>query len=170
MADPLKIQIGFSRSSGLISSLIAWATRSQVSHAFVVIDHNVLGPLVFQSNSRGPTLTTLAEFKSQHTIVDMVDPVIDLTDALTICINNTIGESYDYTGVLGMAIVLIGRWLHTQWKNIFHDKNHQFCSELIVWLLQLANYPGADKLIADETTPEDLLEFLKPSGRPPRHF
>lgn len=71
-----------------------------------------------------------------------------------------LGQRYDYTGLFGMAVVELGRFLKHKWRNPFASGHTMFCSESVTRVLQDAGYPNASVLVPNETDPEMLRKFL----------
>ena len=88
-------------------------------------------------------------------------PPVDIPPEVVRAVDRWIGEvGYDYEGLLGNAVAKIANWCRLKVRSVAHAPRSMFCSEAIVRVLQLANYPGAEKLVPWKVTPEDLLEFL----------
>jgi hypothetical protein len=158
------VHIGFSYKKGNpLSWLIRKVTGSTCSHAWVLIDDPYFGvPVVLQASLEGFTLTTYARFQADNTVVDVVTPVIPLDAALHQAWQ-ALGEKYDYTGLLGMAWVLLGRALRRTWKNPLSHADEMFCSEAIVeQLLIPAGYPQVATLggLPQDVSPQVLRTFL----------
>ena len=89
--------------------------------------------------------------------------MVELPEALTPDLGyalEMVGERYDYSGLLGMVWVMIGRMLHRKWNNPTNSRKALFCSEMVVLLLQKSDYPNAGVLEPRNTTPHDIMKFL----------
>jgi hypothetical protein len=155
----LTIRVGFSASGALISRIIRFFTHARVSHTFLIVDDPLLGIVVIEAAWAGYRVTTFKRFQAKNTIVQIVTPTCSLAVGLHDAAED-LGERYDFAGLFGMVFVLLGRWLHRQWKNPLASPRALFCSEINTIVLQKSGYPDANTLIARDTSPQDLLEFL----------
>jgi len=156
------ISIGFSTSNHLLSKAIRKLTASRVSHAFLIFDDTALGGrLIAEASLGGFRLVTAEHFARDNVIVQEIAPQIPLERGLHDAYDWLGVKRYNYLGLLGNLLVLLGRRLRRSWHNPFHGHKSLFCSEAIVRILQESKYPGSDQLIPWDTTPQDLLEFLK---------
>lgn len=156
------LRIGFSTSTGWISKIIRWFTKSKFSHAFVLIDNEpMLGPCVFQSDSGGIQIITQKAFDFEHNPLQKVyQPTMDLFPAIRECAD-LLREEYDYAGLLGM--VWVEFWWHVfkaRVKNPLHNANEFFCSAFVVKVIQVAKWPGAETLDPGSTDAQMLADFL----------
>ncbi len=155
------VKIGFSDTPEVISKIVERVIGAKFSHAYFVIFTTELGTLVYQADASGPSLTSMAEFRKSHTIVYELTPAIDLSQAVSDSISKYIGDGYDYTGDIGTLLEDVGAG--KRWADDFHRPGCENCSALVVRTMQLARdpvYPGADKLVAVETDPKQLFDFL----------
>lgn len=158
----MEVQVGFSTSGDLISRVIRFFTKATVSHTFLVIHSPLLlENMVIEAAWAGFRMTTMSRFKTKNTVVALMEPVVPLDRGLKRAVS-WLGESYDYTGLFGMAyVIMLGRWLRRKVKNPGHNPHAVFCSEAVAMVLQESRYPGADELNPSETTPGDLYEFMR---------
>lgn len=156
------IKIGFSASDSLISRAIRWFTRSQASHAFLVVEGGFFGvTVVMEATNGGFRIVPFEHYVNEHTrLVRLVEPRTSLDEGVRRAAL-WLGEHYDYGGLFGMAIVMVGRWLRRKWRNPWQNARAMFCSEAVVYVLQASGYEGADRLSPSETSPEDLMTFLE---------
>lgn len=154
----MQVKIGFSATNEIVSKMIEGVIRAQFSHCYLVLFTEELGTLVYQASSSGPGLTSMSEFRKSHTIVYELTPKVDLSQAVTDSIRIYIGDGYDYTGDVGALLEDLGAG--KKWADEFHHDGCENCSALVVKTLQLAGYPGADKLVAAETDPKQLFDFV----------
>ena len=157
----MKVKVGFSTSNSLVSRIIRWATGSKVSHTWLLLEDMVDGvSMVMQATGQGFQLITYERFLKGSTVVDVIDPKqpidVGVKDAL-----QWLGEPYDTVGLVGMAWVELGRLFKRNWRNWLHSSSAMWCSESCIYVMQAAKYPGADKLVPSQVSPEDLLEFMK---------
>lgn len=152
------ISIAFStQPRNLLSRLVRWFTKSKTSHAFIIFE--AMGRAwILESGVKGVVVLPLDKFRDQMVAVV---PVPDLTDEeLSKVMDEYLGRDYDFTGLFGMTFNYIGRWLKAKWRNPWNNSRAMFCSELCVKALQESGFPGADQLVAADTSPQDLLDFL----------
>jgi hypothetical protein len=165
MADPTPIaddRIGFSHASGLVSRAIRWITGSRASHAFVVYyDTDFQQDMVLEAVGAGFRIQSLDTFKKENEIVRLYQPQHSLTAGYPE-VAHWLGERYDFGGLLGMAWVMIGRWLKRNWRNPWASSRSLFCSEAVVRVLLAARYPRLPAAFGqpDRVTPEDLLRWV----------
>jgi hypothetical protein len=153
------IYVGFSASDSWLSRLIRWMTGSEVSHAFVGFDW-LDTEWVLEADRVGVRVIPFDQFAAENHIVDMI-PVADSLDAIRPALLK-LGRRYDYGGLFGSVIVLVGRWLRLKWHNPLQNGRALFCSELVVEdVLKPMGWPGAAELSAGDTNPADLRRFLR---------
>lgn len=152
------IHVGFSTTNQLISRIIRWFTKATVSHCFFVFDLFGKG-WVLQSDFFGVVILPLEKFQKSNTIIALA-PIPELGEDDLARAMQELGGAYDFGGLLGGIFPIIGSWFKRKWKNPWENPSALFCSEFIVVSLQEASFPGADQLVASETTPEDLKDFL----------
>jgi len=154
------VKVGFSTSRRLVSRLIRWATRSKISHTWLVVSDSFLGiDMVLQATMGGFQLVTYAAFEKEHKII----AVLDLKYPVDSGVKQSaqwLGFRYDYTGLFGSAFVVFGRWFRRKWRNPLNDAQALFCSEAVVRVLQASGYPGSEALDPSAVTPQDLFDFL----------
>lgn len=156
------VLIGFSTSTNPISRIIRFFTGSKASHCWILIQDAFAGQdMIMEATEGGFRLVPYVGYNVGHVIVDIVTPVIPLDEGVEKAVS-WLGGRYDYTGLIGALFVLLGRRLKKRWKNPLQSSSAMFCSEAVVFLLQEAKYPGADLLDPSGTTPQDLINFLRP--------
>lgn len=161
----MKIRFGFCTSDWWVSRVIRYFTKANASHAFLILEGTDLGDLVLEAGWDGWRFNTLARVLSGSTrLVAVVDtpPEMEIpVFAAMMASRAQLGERYDYGGLLGMAVVSVGRWLGKKWRNPWHSAKAMFCSDAITAeILQPAKWPGADKLDAPTEDPQSLAVFL----------
>lgn len=160
----MTVQIGFSTSNAWISRAIRFFTRAKVSHAFLTYNDITIGePMVMEADYTGYHLRSFKSATLSSTIVVLSTPKSPIDGILPLCAG-WLDKPYDYLGIVGFIWVCIGRWCKAKWHSPLHDSKALFCSESIVLALQDLKYPHADKLVAVETSPDDLLNFMKAEG------
>jgi hypothetical protein len=120
--------------------------------------------LVFEEAVDGYSTRTLDTMeKSGSHIVQILQPRIDVDLGFKRSFE-WLGQRYDYAGLFGMLPVVIARFFRHKISNPLSSKHAMFCSEETTRMLQFANYPGAEKLDAPTTDPEDLRLFMLQTG------
>lgn len=159
----MSTQIGFSTPKFFnpVSWLVRKFTKSRASHAFFVyhdVDFDM--PMVMEAHELGFRLTPFEHFSKHNKIVKLVTPKNPIDVGLRIIASRYLGSMYDYAGLIGMAIVLLGRWLHRKWRNPFRGSRYVFCSESVIMAMKTS--PGYERVDLDnDSSPEDLLEFFE---------
>jgi hypothetical protein len=152
--------IGFSTTKAWVSRIIRWFTGAAVSHAWLLYyDVDFGQTMVLEATLEGVRIIPYEAFKRHNLIVRVFTPRHSLKPGL-IKAGDTLGEHYDFTGLLGMLWVLFGRWLRRKWRNPWIETHAMFCSEFVAQVLQWAAYPDTEHWIPAEMTPEDLYEFF----------
>ena len=170
------VSIGFTTSSGWLSSIIRGVTKSKASHAFILLepDEPFYGhkQWVLEAVGTGFHLIPYDTYLSPSTnLVDLI-PIayeLDIQKAM-----DWLGGKYDIGGLVGESYVTLARWIKTKWKNLkfkvrnpLHEKNTMYCSEAIAYLLQDSHYPHSEALVPYNISPEDLYEFITSGILPP---
>lgn len=150
--------VGFSTTDKLISRLIRWVTKAQVSHTFLIVE--LYGKLwVVGAEFNGMTMMSVEKFQKNN-MIKAVCEVPELTDVHVGKAMESLGVAYDFGGLLGGIFPQIGRWFKRKWKNPWNDQKALFCSEFLVLALQEAGLKGSEDLDPGAATPQDLLDFL----------
>jgi len=153
-------RIGFSTTPNLSSWLLRKLTGSSCSHTFLFyVDQDWDIAMVMEAHETGYRLVPFARFEQENTVVRLVNPEVPIEDGVRWSALH-LGSAYGYSKLFGMALVLLGRIFRKRWKNPGQDSHSMFCSEMTVRILQQSGYPGAERLVATETTPQDLLDFF----------
>jgi hypothetical protein len=157
-----RVTVGFStpRRWNVLSALIRSATGSRTSHAWVQI-HDPLfrRDLVLEAHATGLRLVPFTVFDLTNRVVAVAHPNCDLEGGLEAA-GAWLGSRFDFEGLVGLFLELVARHFGRHWKNVLHGSTALFCSEAVTRLLQAGGFPRADTLSPQDTTPEDLLEFL----------
>lgn len=159
----MNCSVGFSKDGSLPSRLIRWLTGAPCSHAFLIVDLQDLGqPEVWEASAFGIRTISLRRFTEANAIVARFDFGSALAPGVRAAVDE-LGEFYDFGGLLGMALVLVGRWLHKKWHNPLHRSGSLFCSEMVTQVLQASGQGGerVAALVPETTSPGDLLAALK---------
>jgi hypothetical protein len=166
VARATRARIGFSkpRRWNLLSWGIRAVTGSRTSHAWVELHDPLFNlKMVLEAHVSGLRLVPRSLFAATNHVVAYARPEVDLAQGVA-AQGRWLGAAYDGKGLLGMSWVILGRWLGKKWKNPVHGSRSLFCSEAVVRMLQAAGYEPARALCPDDTSPEDLLEFLQAHG------
>lgn len=163
------IRVGFStHPNSLVSWFIRKVTRSEASHAWLLIEHPLFGAhqLVFEAvGAGGFRMVTLDAFKRDgNKIIALADPLQPLDKGMDDAVK-WLGHPYDHGAFFGYAWVLLGRAFRRSWRNPFHGSKALFCSEAVCRVLRAAHYPGALRLDPDGVTPQDLMDLFAAQGR-----
>jgi hypothetical protein len=173
------ISVGFSNSNTWLSKIIQWFTGSTISHCWLLLDPGTAfygqQKWVLEAVLQGYHLIPYEGYTVGNHLVSLVTLPYPVEDGV-IRAMGWLGGSYDVGGLLGEAVVVYERWLERTWRwlkfkirNPLHEQRAMFCSEAIVFVLQVSKYPGADALIAKNTTPQDLYAFLTKDVVPVDH-
>lgn len=160
-------RIGFStpKKFNPVSWLVRKLTGSVCSHAFFIYwDLDYEADIVMEAHELGFRHVPLDHFSRQNDIVASFTPRLDISPGLKFVALEYLGGPYDWGGLIGSAIVLLGRWLRKKWDNPLASAKAVFCSEAVVIALQKAGYPGAEALVPRDTSPQDLLVFFTKEG------
>jgi len=163
--EATNLRVGFNTSDSWIGKLIRWATKGVVSHVYLAYNDVTTGqPMVieaawngFVAHSRDNALSGTKVVKEFKLVGDgMLEQKI-LSQSM-----RWLGRAYDYRGLVGAAVVQVGRWFKKKWANPLQDSNALFCSEAIARALKEAHYPNADKLAEpSQVSPQDLFDWFE---------
>jgi hypothetical protein len=157
-------RIGFSTGTSLLSRVIRWFTRSEVSHAFLLYPDKTFGVLmVMEASVSGFRVVPYSSFVKGRTIVAIFEPVNDLDPGLH-KLMQWLGTTYDFGGLVGMTFVLLGRCLKRKWRNPLRSTDAMFCSEAVAVAMKASGYPGTENWIPDRMDPDTVLKHLKTTG------
>ena len=155
------IRVGFSTcKTNVLSRIIRWFTKSQASHAWLLVEGSFLGmDMVMEATEGGFRITPYETFKKGHDIVAVLDTAFPLDSGVRTAAA-WLGERYDYLGLFGSAFVMLGRWMKRKWKNPLDEPHAMFCSEAVAFIIKESGYPGSESMDPSSTTPQDLMDFL----------
>lgn len=157
----MEAYVGFSSSNNFVGRAIQWFTRSKVNHTWILLKDFSDGlDMVMQASTGGFQLITYQRFLKGATVVAVVRPKVSLDKGIKEALQ-WLGEPYDFVGIVGMALVEVGRWFRRSPRNWLHSSRAMWCSEANVYVLKAAGYPGASVLDPTVVSPEDLLEFMQ---------
>jgi hypothetical protein len=116
--------------------------------------------MVMEAHELGFRLLPYERFKKKNRVVAVVTPPINLDLGLKWAAT-WLGTAYDFSGLIGMAWVLLARIFKKRARNPFQNSHAMFCSEIAVTALGLSKMPGIEALTPSTTSPEMLLNFLE---------
>ena len=165
----MKAFVGFSTPKAFnpVSWLVRKITKSRCSHAWVVYRDELFDrDMVMEAHELGFRTITFEHFSAKNDVVLMVPVDVDVTPGLRI-LSTHLGEMYDYAGLFGMSFVLLGqrfkrllkKW-HKRIRNPWASAKLMFCSESVVIMLQSSNSRMVEDLIAEDTSPQALMEKI----------
>jgi hypothetical protein len=144
---------------------VSWVVRkftgSRVSHAaFLYWDTDFDMDMVMEAHELGFRLTPLKHFERHNQIVKLAVPKNVIDVGLKVVANRYLGSMYDYAGLIGMAVVMFGRFLKRKWKNPFRGAKSVYCSEAVILAMKASpGYGGLD--LDSDSSPQDLLEYFE---------
>lgn len=155
------IKVGFSKSGSLISKLVRFFSRSDISHTWLLLEDLVGGiDLVMEAVPGGFHIITYERFVRENQVIDVVDLNTTYSESSLRRAFGWMGKRYDYLTVFGMMWVLFGRFFGKKWKNPLSSKSID-CVESIVYFLRSNNAGRAHEIDPGSMTPKDLYDHLK---------
>lgn len=161
--SPWDTRVGFSTPKSF--NPVSWAVRkftgSKASHAFFVYrDTDFDMDMVMEAHELGFRLTPLKHFEKRNKIVKLARPMSSIDEGLRLIARRYLGSMYDYAGLIGMSVVMFGRFLKRKWKNPWRGSKSVYCSEAVI--LAMKKSPGYEKLNLDsDSSPQDLFEYFE---------
>ena len=155
--------IVFLTTDRILSRVIRVIGKSPASHVALGLHlHGV--PVLLQADIGGVQITPRAKFLRKHRVVSewaFTSPGIE--NALAGGVRE-IGERYDYVGLLGYLIVVLGKLFHRRLRNPLAARKAVVCSEFVVGLDRegycVPEWKGLDP---EATMPADLLAICQTS-------
>lgn len=158
----MTIRVGFSTPKYFnpVSWVVRRFTGSKASHAFFVYhDTDFDMDMVMEAHELGFRLTPFEHFSKHNKIVALVTPKNPIDIGTKKIAQRYLGSMYDYAGLVGMAVVMVGRFLKRKWQNPWRGSRYVYCSEAVI-LAMLAS-PGYEVLgIESDDDPQDLLNYF----------
>lgn len=159
----MKLIVGFSQApSKIFSRLICWVTKSQVSHAFVVLPIDS-AKLIYQASGLE------VNYENTTTFLSIEDPQefyeFEITDAQysknKLFRINTVGKPYSWQELIGYLWVLLARKFGKRVRNPFSGGSTAYvCVDIAA-----AHLPIDPELLGDGSwTPEDLRLWCSTNG------
>ena len=157
-----KLTVGFSYApTKWFSKLIKWVTKSQVSHAFVVLE--IAGQtMIYQASGLCVNYHSKDVFLGIEKTVEFYE--FNVTDekaaANQLFRLTTVGKPYSWQEIVGYAVVLGYRMLGLTTSNPFSGgKNAYICVDIAA-----AHIPTDPELEDGDMTPEDLRRWCSQHG------
>jgi len=156
------LTILFTTTRGPLSWIIRFITKSPVSHCAIGLNIDGVS-LVLEADIEGVSLCLRERFNKQNPVLIAEYSCPETTSVAKAL--QTLGEEYDYAGLVGFGIVTpLRKWLGKRITNPFNQARSVVCSEL-VRSLELDVFKGLDVM---DVTPQDLYtacETLPKSSR-----
>ncbi len=157
------IVLGFSTPKfwNPVSWLVRLFTKSKASHTWVAYHDPTLGiDVVAEAHEFGFRIIRYDKFIKRNNIV-AIFRLDHPPHAVMRKMAAWLGTMYDFAGLFGMTINLIGRYFGLKaLKNPSHSVDAVFCSESVVRVLQELNPGKYKELDPNNTTPQDLLDYM----------
>lgn len=162
-----RTRVGFSTPNWF--NPLSWAirkiTKSRTSHAwFLYWDDDFEMEMVMEAHELGFRLVPYEAFKRHNEVVAVFIPRRSLEAGLVTVATRFLSSRYDFGGLLGMAVVKLGRWFKRTWKNPLRSDKHVFCSEALAIAMRCSQ--GYDDFVADPSTvdPEAMMRYFATDG------
>jgi len=167
LTPPNATRAGFSTPKRFnpVSWLVRTLTKSRCSHTwFLYHDHDFDMEMVMEAHEIGFRLVPYEHFKKKNNVVALFVPRVPIEVGLKKVAQTYLDTHYDYAGLIGMAVVAIGKILKRKWKNPFTSSTHVFCSEAMTRAMKWS--PGYEKLQLDpdNVEPQEILEYFEKDG------
>jgi hypothetical protein len=163
IAPPPRVRIGFStpKKFNPFSWIIRRLTGSTVSHAWILYySDRFKCEMVMDAHEWGNRLIRFEDFQKKNLIVKVITPAHPIEDGLPEAAK-WLGSVYDFAGLVGMSVVLLGRWLKTKWNNPFRSSSNVYCSEWVLRAMMATEGYRNIPLDPETTEPEKLMRFLE---------
>ena len=159
----ISTRVGFSTPKFFnpVSWLVRKFTGSRASHAFFVYrDADFNMDMVMEAHELGFRLTPFEHFQKNNKIVALITPKNNIDEGLRVIAHRYLGSMYDYAGLVGMAVVMVGRWLKRKWSNPFRGSKLVYCSEAVILAMKAS--PGYGSMMLDsDSDPQVLLNWFE---------
>lgn len=159
-----RVFVGFStpRLWNPLSALIRVMSGSPFSHAWLLVEDPTFQlRLVMEAHTTGFRLISLARFVKDNKVLELVVPAQSLEKGLPQT-GEWLGDDYDVRGLFSIFLATLKQLItHKKIGRRRHASKGLFCSEAVVRSMKAANYPGANKLGNETTSPSALFDFLK---------
>jgi hypothetical protein len=163
----LNTRVGFSTPNWFnpVSWLVRKITGSKVSHAwFLYHDADWDMEMVVEAHEVGFRLIPFERFKKYNVIVALYSPRRPIDEGLKKVAQKFLSTHYDYAGLIGGAVVALGKIFKRKWKNPFRSSTHVYCSEAMALAMKWS--PGYEDLDVDTdmVEPRELNEYFAKDG------
>jgi len=159
-----RIRIGVSTPKrwNPLSPVLRRIMGTPYSHIWLLLDDALFDmDMVLGTEKQGFQLIPYARFLRQNNVVMIYDPHPDYRlDVGLRAVAPLIGEPYDGLGLVGMAWVMLCRWLKRKVRNPLANPQALFCSESVALMLVKSGVPEAAMLVPERATPEDVVCVL----------
>jgi len=157
----LQITIGFSTTNKLMSRIIRWVTRGNVSHAWIAFyDHCLDTRLVMQAETWGYEVRPWERWQRENILIAEFKTQQDMTISLR-WIAPALGAKYDWTSAFFSGVK---RWLGRWVKSHFNSPKKLMCAEAVIRFLQHSGSYAVSNLDPETTTPASLLRAVNTSS------
>jgi hypothetical protein len=161
-AQVSQTRIGFStpKKFNPVSWLVRKLTKSRASHAFFIYrDEDWDADMVMEAHEVGFRLVPLDKFEKKNNIIKVVTPKYPIEVGTKEVALRYVGSRYDFEGLIGMFVVVVGGWFKRRWQNPFRSATNVFCSEAVVRAMM--GSPGYATELDPEISPEALLVYFE---------
>lgn len=149
------VTLGFSHCNTIYSKLIRAATRSDISHCYIVKDVDVAGRVdkaVYHADGANVHVVDYDTFRTENVVVSEI--TLEVADADYVIgeakLYDALGKPYSYREIVGFGWVLLMRKFGKTVRNPMSDGSSGFfCSALVM------QYLGQPDHIAECATPYD---------------
>lgn len=159
-----RIRIGVSTPKrwNPLSPLLRLVMGTPYSHIWILLDDALFDvDMVLGTETQGFQLIPYERFLKHNNVIMVYDPHPDYRlDVGLRAVAPLIGEPYDKVGLLGMAWVMLCRWMKRKARNPLASSRALFCSEAVALVLVKSVVPEAAMLVPDHATPEDVVSVL----------
>lgn len=159
----MSLIIGFSQApTKWFSKLIRWVTKSQVSHAFIVIQENNK-TVIYQASGLAVNYQNINTFLSIEQPIEFYQ--FELTEAQDVRNKlfriTTVGKPYSWQEIIGFLWVLLARKLGKIVRNPLSGGHTAYvCSDIAA-----AHLPADPEPLDGSMTPEDLRLWCSKNGK-----
>lgn len=152
--------IGFeTHRTHLLSKAIRWATRSHISHVFIVIGHVGNENIILEANGHRVDITFMRKYNKDNYFISAYFPPHNLTkkqlrEAIAYTVNKYALEKYGWGQILSISLSGI-------FPKLTMFKQGIICSELAFYFLEclglLSRSEDNKAYNPDRATPQDIL-------------
>lgn len=158
------VRVGFSTPKRFnpISWLVRKVTGSRCSHAWFLYYSDTFDmEMVAEAHELGFRLQPYERFLEDNIVVAVITPKFPIDNGLKCVVREYLTTGYNWGGLLGMAIVALGRKLKKRWNNPLRSPKHVFCSEAVYRAMKWSKgYESIDE-DPESVDPEELMKHLE---------